>query len=107
MRSRHIAREAQYGGLPVLGEFQDFMPCGSAPCYVKEVNCELAPWGAWSACSMKCNGLSTRHRNIAVHAANAKACSAPLSEVRACNVGKSTDDNSAETEGGCPIDDNS
>jgi len=73
-RRRVVVRQAQNGGLPA-GETMQEQTCNVQPC---DQDCQLGPWGAWSACSKACSGgHQTRTRQVLQVALGDGTCPAP------------------------------
>ncbi|CAE7553253.1 HMCN1 [Symbiodinium natans] len=86
-RERAVVRAAANGGEPCTGTIRETMGCSQAADAVAD--CELSPYGEWSACTASCgSGLRTRSRTIEVQASGGgQSCQGPLALLEPCNLG--------------------
>ncbi|CAE8586351.1 unnamed protein product, partial [Polarella glacialis] len=74
------------GSMP-QGVREAFEVCADLPPCIKDVDCELSTWGAWSHCSDICFGVRERNRHITAFArGNGRLCDQDsLKTVAPCN----------------------
>lgn len=85
-RSRHVWREANQCGEPVVGLMQEYVLCNEDISCRTPRDCEFGTWVDWSACSCTCDGTKHRTRNIATQGAeDGKFCNGATSETAPCN----------------------
>lgn len=82
-RARTLVRDAKAGGAPCQA-LEDEKVCHIANC---AIDCEMAPWGAWGACTRSCGGgRQTRTRGVRQPAIyGGHACGA-LESSQSCNI---------------------
>ena len=65
-RHRDMARMANHCGQPATGLSKETRYCNlDLPCHGPK-DCTLGQWSEWLACSSTCEGVTTRHRSLAV-----------------------------------------
>ncbi|CBZ54470.1 putative thrombospondin type 1 domain-containing protein [Neospora caninum Liverpool] len=84
-RGRQVMKPPSNGGRP-CPPLTDFDACGLASCH--GTDCEVAEWGAWSACSKNCGGgVHVRTRAVLTEKrGNGRDCPSPLFEREGCNL---------------------
>jgi hypothetical protein len=83
-RARPVLVAPSWGGVACPTE-QDTSTCNAFEC---PVDCVVAPWAAWGACSATCsNGIKVRVRGIDVNPAYGGRSCDPLAETGDCNDG--------------------
>lgn len=97
-RERGVITRARHGGDP-CGATVMTQPCAQKPC---DRDCLLAPWGAWSPCSLACGGgLMSRVRRVHAPPMGAGSCPSVRSHVRLqyekCNVQACGEDDETAT----------
>eukprot|EP00930_Biecheleria_cincta_P066152 TRINITY_DN5216_c0_g2_i1.p1 TRINITY_DN5216_c0_g2~~TRINITY_DN5216_c0_g2_i1.p1 ORF type:complete len:1322 (+),score=217.62 TRINITY_DN5216_c0_g2_i1:131-4096(+) len=82
-RSRQVAVEADYGGLPCSGNTQQSRRCEDVSC---PIHCAWTDWGVWSSCSSSCGtGQHSRTRSIGTEAAHGGVqCPGSAAETKDC-----------------------
>lgn len=84
-RTRVVAVEPNYCGAGVVGDTQEFVPCGNVSCF-PDKDCVFGDWGAWGACSASCDGVMRLERRIVTQGAGkGKFCNGPLKVWAPCN----------------------
>ena len=85
-RRTRAMRSAATSGGKACGALAEQNFCESAPC---PVDCSMAQWASWGACSHTCGGGATsRHRSVARQPAHGGARCAAMRETVPCNVAK-------------------
>jgi len=89
-RYRPIAQRAKFGGRLCRGSQRLIQPCApeSESCRASlPIDCDLADWREWSACTRTCkSGQQDRSREILQQPLNGgKACDGDLGQTRVCN----------------------
>lgn len=92
VRQRHVWREADDCGKPIVGSQEEYIECNQElPC-VESKDCAFDAWSEWSACSCECDGTTRRTRQIRVHGSgDGKFCHGHTAETAPCNPGQGED----------------
>lgn len=86
-KTREVKTTPEHGGDP-CGETSKTESCNIQAC---DVNCELSQWGAWSACSKKCDGGTLkRTKDVVTAAIGQGTCADPMSADRLQSKGCNT-----------------
>jgi len=91
-RARCLAQGANWCGKGVEGLTEEFRPCSVRECDDVKRDCALSQWTDWSPCSCACNGVAERARRVIQYPENGgKGCTAPIKQIKPCNVDKCRD----------------
>jgi hypothetical protein len=87
-RERNIHKTPENGGLPAMGDFQQYEICNTQVCPVQDLqDCIFGDWSLWGGCSQACNGFKSRFREIKQHGRRGgQICAGALREAQQCNV---------------------
>jgi len=85
-RSRLISVAPRYKGkLCDPLDLSEVGACNTQPCG-EVVDCEIAEWTEWHACSCSCNGIRARGRSIIKYPSNGGVpCQGAMKEIQSCN----------------------
>lgn len=90
LRSRRVAREANFCGREVDGTREEYTACSGLPPCIQPRDCRLSAWSPWSYCSNSCFGVRERYRVVEESAAgHGKPCLGDsLKELGPCSSGQ-------------------
>jgi len=90
-RHRTMKQEASKCGKPAVGNSTEVKKCYEASICFMPVDCKLADWQEWGACSASCDGMHERSRIISTYSKNGgAACSGSTKEMATCNPSTGT-----------------
>jgi len=83
-RMRSIAKESTAGGEPCTGSLSEVKDCNNNPCETKLVNCTVADWSEWGACTSSAQRYRSRH--VTQDGTGGRPCDVPLKEIEPCSL---------------------
>ena len=85
-RTRHVTSPRTGNGAP-CPELRQEQPCHTHPCGVEAVDCEVAPWSPWSACTAECEGGERyRTRDVVTQQSHDGAACGETIQTETCNT---------------------
>merc|ERR1712056_80739 len=85
-RKRVIMTMASETGIPASGDATQTQACNVEVSCEPTQDCLFSDWSEWSACTLSCNGIKRRSRQIAQYGSGSgKFCEAALKEISQCN----------------------
>merc|ERR1719482_1405087 len=94
-RHRTIKQVANSCGYPVTGPDRIFRGCNAAK-QCSDTDCEFSDWKDWGACTMECDGVARRQRDIKTMGSGVgKFCEGGLTELKTCNPSSENTDKCA------------
>jgi len=86
-----MKQEASKCGKPAVGNSTEVKKCHEASIFFLPIDCKLADWQEWGACSSQCDGMHERTRIISAYSKNGGAtCSGSTKEMATCNPSTGT-----------------
>jgi len=89
-RHRNVKQAANSCGFPVQGPDRVFQGCNAGKA-CSDTDCEFGDWDKWGACTMACDGVTRRQREIKAMGSGAgKFCEGGTAALETCNPSTKT-----------------